>query len=140
MRIASKKTLLKAFPSLTNEQALLIRRIGKARDDAEKLRALIEKECEETHKYALSCYGDPFDSEMWRTFMALHAIDCILGTCGVESLGKGRSFRDPPPYQYCNTGDTYDTTLIYKEATDTLFVGCWGDIVERHEKELNLDE
>ncbi len=33
--------------------------------------------------------------------------------------------------KYINMGDTYAATLIYKRATDNLFISTWGDIVER---------
>lgn len=32
---------------------------------------------------------------------------------------------------YVNTGDTYTLTLLLDEAKDRLFVGNWGDVVER---------
>jgi len=68
-------------------------------------------------------------------YAALCAIDKILGMHGVEALGPSEYEYGPPPYEYLNAGDTYATTLIYKRATDTLFIGCYGDVVEREDTE-----
>lgn len=65
--------------------------------------------------------------------MMLHAIDEILGTFGVEPLGPV-DMRDGPPFEYCNTGDSYAATIIYSRESDTLRIGSWGDIAERHEE------
>lgn len=43
---------------------------------------------------------------------------------GVESL-----YLEKPHIFYLNAGDTYATTLIYNYNTDTLRLGCWGDLV-----------
>jgi len=137
MKAPTLENLLSSFRDLTREQARLIRKLAHSVDDREALAALIEASCPETHAYARSCYSDPYDSGMWRRTMALHAIDRILGTCGVEALGPTDDHRVgyAPPFEYCNAGDTYATTLIYKRDSDRLFVGCWGDVVERHEKD-----
>lgn len=132
MRVPSTKTLLATFRDLDSKRANLIRRLAHAVDDRERLQAIIARECPATDAYARSCYNDPFASHMWRVTMALHAIDRALGTYGVESLGP-RHTMQPPPYEYCNTGDTYATTLVYKRATDNLYIACWGDIVERED-------
>lgn len=131
MRCPTVASLLKAFPDLTKDNATKIRKLAKLTDDEDGLREYIEKNCPETHSYARSCHNDPFDSHMWRVTMALHAIDKALGTHGVEPLGPVH-MRNGPPYEFCNTGDTYATTLIYKRDSDNLFIGCWGDIAERH--------
>jgi len=110
-------------------QAKLIKDLCAARDYRELLEPLIEAKCPETAAYARSCYNDPYNSRMWRTTLVLHAVDHILGTDGVECVGEGR--RNSPPYEYCNAGHTYATTLVYKRASDRLFIGNWGDIVER---------
>lgn len=36
-----------------------------------------------------------------------------------------------PPYEYLDSGDSYNATLIYKRATDNLYIGCWSTIAER---------
>lgn len=133
MRCPSATRLVEAFRDLDRKQADLIRRIAHATDDRHALASLIERECPDTHAYARWCYNDPFDSQIWRVTMAMHAIDRVLGTHGVEGLGPPRSGDYAPPFEYCNAGDTYAATLIYTRATDTLRIGCWGDIVEKHD-------
>lgn len=130
MRCPSTDRLVATFRDLDRKGANLIRRLAHAVDDRARLESIIARECPDTHAYARRCYSDPFDSHMWRVTMALHAIDRVLGTHGVESLGPV-SMREGPPYEYCNAGDTYATTLVYTRATDTLRIACWGDIVER---------
>ena len=125
------KRLRETF-DLDAAQAKLIKQLCAARDSAEKLAHIIENHCPDTAAYAGGCHRSPYHSQMWRTTLVLHAIDCILGTHGVEALDPdGVYCVHPPAYEYCNTGDTYATTLIYKRETDRLFVGCWGAIAER---------
>ena len=55
------------------------------------------------------------------------AVNRILGTHGVEYLGKRKGNRNH--VYYCNAGDTYATTVLFDG--DHLRVGTWGDLVER---------
>ena len=63
----------------------------------------------------------------------LHAkmaiIDKILHTHGVEYLGRHK--RTGEPVHYCNAGDPYTGTLLFRGAR--MFIGCWGDLVEKRE-------
>lgn len=129
MRCPTVATLTAAFRDLTPDRARLIRQLAHSVDDRDAIRALIKRECPSTHAYACRCYNDPYDSGMWRRTMALHAIDAALGTYGVEPLGEV-SMRHGPPYEYCNAGDTYATTLVYDRDRDRLIVTSYGDIVE----------
>lgn len=54
------------------------------------------------------------------------AVDKLIGTYGVEFLGLHRKSKDD--MYYCNAGETYAETIIFKG--HTLSVGCWGDWVE----------
>lgn len=54
------------------------------------------------------------------------AVDVILGTHGVEYLGKRKGNRNH--VYYCNAGDTYATTVLFDG--EHLRVGTWGDLVE----------
>jgi hypothetical protein len=62
----------------------------------------------------------------------MHAIDRVLGTCGVEG------WADPTDYRhgvgYCNTGDTYAATicLITDDRGTRWYLGSWGDLAERN--------
>lgn len=126
----TQKSLQTTF-KLDAKQARLIKQLCALRDDKFKLAAFIDAKCPKTAAYAQSPYGDPYNSTMSRTTLVLHAVDIILGTYGVEALGEADNPGYAPDYEYCNAGDTYATTLIYKRATDRLFIGCWGDIAEK---------
>lgn len=132
MRAPSTKTLLSALPQLTPNEAKLIRSIAGATADSEKLRRLIDTNVPGTARYALSLHGDPYPRQFWRNTIALHAMNEILGTHGVEGLGPLRPGDYAPPYEYLNAGDSYAATLIYDRKRDHLFVGSWGDLVEEH--------
>lgn len=121
MTAPSAKRLLEAFPHLTPYTAGLIRHLAHAVDDPVRLSGLIggNEVLKRTDAYARSCYNDPYDSGMWRRTMALHAIDVLLETYGVESL----DMRNGPPCEYCNAGDPYSTTLIYYRDVDALRIG-----------------
>lgn len=129
MRCPSLKRLCETFRDLEVMRANQIRKLARNVDKPDALRWLIENECPETHAYVRSMYSDPYDSAMWRRTIMLHAIDRLLGTHGVEPLGPASSSAPyAPPFEYCNAGDTYSTTIIYSRASDALRIGCWGDI------------
>lgn len=131
MRSPAVKRLV-GLLNLDRGSALLIKYLCDARDDRDELERLINERCPDTAAYAASCHNDPYFSRMWRTTLVLHALDKILGTHGVEGIGEGdHTVGYAPPYEYLNAGDTYATTLIYKRSTDTVSIGCWGDIAER---------
>ena len=135
MRVPSVDRLLAAFPSLTPREAKLIRAIGKAADmpsDGDPLENLIEMHLPKTAQYVNSMHNSPYDSHMWRVTVALHGMNEVMGTYGVEALGPDIGGMSPPPYEYLNTGDTYATTLIYRRRDDSINIGSWGDIAERH--------
>ncbi len=58
----------------------------------------------------------------------MERIDMVLGTYGVEYIPEGHNSKSPP-IVYCNTGESYGTTILRVNGQFT--VGCWGDIVER---------
>ena len=130
--ISPTQKSLKTTFKLDSKQARLIKDLCASRDVVSILRGLINAKCPATAEYASQCrHIGPYDSRMWRTTLVLHAVDHILGTCGVEALGYTDNPGYAPDYEYLNAGDTYATTLIYKRETDRLFIGCWGDIAER---------
>jgi hypothetical protein len=134
MRVPSIARLLEAFPDLDKQKAKLIRELGHAVDEGETLEHLIDENVPETSKYVRKMYSNPYNSHMWRVTVALHAMNVVMGTYGVEALGPDVHGPNPPPYEYLNTGDTYATTLIYRRRDDSLNIGNWGDIVEHHPK------
>ena len=131
MRAPSSQNL-QTHLKLSPEQAKLVRALAHACDDGEVLSALVEASVPATAEYVLRMHSDPYGSHMWRVTVALHAMDVVVGTFGVEPLGPPRGGDYAPPYEYLNTGDTYGTTLVYRRKTDTLSIGNWGDIAERH--------
>jgi len=58
----------------------------------------------------------------------MERIDEVLGTFGVECIPEGNNSKSPQ-IVYCNTGDTYGTTVM--RVGGVFRVGCWGDIVEK---------
>lgn len=132
MRAPSAKTLLAEFRQLSADDAKLIRKIAAAADDAVDLKAIVDAYVPGTERYVRSLFSDPYRSRLWRTTVALHAINEVLGTHGVEGIGPPRSGDYAPSYEYLNAGDTYAGTLIYHRDGDRLFVGTWGDVVEKH--------
>lgn len=131
MKAPSASAMMEAF-RISDDQAKLIRNLAKNVDDPEELSAIVEKSCPKTVRYIGQMHGSPWNSHMWRVTIALHAMDEILGTSGVESLGPEEGSSFSPPYKYLNTGDTYAATLIYKRSSDALSIGSWGDIAEKH--------
>lgn len=139
MRAPSAAKLIEAFPELSKQQANLIRKLAKAADSGEELQALVESGAlPHTQAYVRELYGSPYTSERWRVTVALTGMDEILGTYGIESFKhKGRR------YEYLNSGDTYNTTLIYDRGRETfsgyypndrLIISDMGTIVENPAK------
>lgn len=137
MRCPTVPRLLAAFPrSLGRQGALLIRALAARVDDPARLASVIEGNAalKATSDYVRRMHGDPYASAMWRRTVALHAMDQVLGTHGVEPLGPVDE-RQGPPYEYLNAGDTYNETMIYDRDADRVFIGSWGEVVERDERQ-----
>lgn len=138
MRAPSEKALLQAFRSLSPQDAKLIRALARAVDAAgitDPLEELVDTRVPATSRYAHAMYSNPYRSTLWRVTVALHAMNEILGTYGVEALAVGprQDSLRPPRYEYLNMGGTYATTLIYDRQAHALAIGSWGDLVERHQ-------
>jgi hypothetical protein len=80
-----------------------------------------------TDAWRRSCYHEP-DPRKPETIM--HAVDAVLGTCGTEAIW-GRSCTQPVA-EYCNTGDTYASTILYDYVNGNYRLTSWGDWVERY--------
>ena len=76
-----------------------------------------------TDKWISSCYNHPSFHDV-----KMNMLDVALNTFGVEYIRRGHNQKSPA-IEYCNTGDTYATTLLYIRGTYR--VGDWGSIVER---------
>jgi hypothetical protein len=85
-----------------------------------------------TNKWVQSCTHRPSEEEI-----AINAIDELLGTHGVE----GWSDDDDPRCgtHYCNTGDSYTTTVFLIAENKgwgvsyRWFLGCLADLAERED-------
>ena len=99
-------------------------------DRAKEARELLEgvrntRQYESVKTWEAQCLNPPSYHER-----LMCALDEIAETHGVEALwGAGQYW---PEYEYLNAGDTYAPTLIYKLESGRFFVGCWGDLVEKH--------
>ena len=133
MRAPSSQNLQSRL-GLTSEQAKLVRALAHAANDGEVLAALVEGSVPKTAEYVRRMHSSPYDSHMWRVTVALHAMDVVVGTFGVEPLGPTSGPSYAPPYEYLNAGDTYATTLVYRRKTDNLFISTMGDIVEKYDR------
>lgn len=70
------------------------------------------------------------ESSAYRSnFLVLRDCDAILETHGCEFIPQGHNQKSPS-IEYCNTGETYATTLLLIDGM-TFRVGNWGDYVER---------
>ena len=78
---------------------------------------------EGTRAWRNSCYNPPSVHEL-----KMSMADELCETCGVEYIPHGHNAKSPA-IEYCNSGDTYTTTLMF--VNGRYRVGCWGDIVER---------
>ena len=94
----------------------MVARLNIDEKKATRIRSLMEAHREANWKGGVSVMG------------TLRMIDTVLGTFGVEIIPQGRG-KASPQIMYCNTGETYDTTLLF--CRGTFHVTCWGDIVER---------
>lgn len=132
MRAPSLNRLLKVFPHLERQAARLIRAFAHAADDEEELSALVlNSPVPATQKYVGSLYSNPFGSAIWRATVALHAIDELLGSHGVEAMGPVRERDYAPKYEYLNMGDPYKATLVYSRDSRNLYIACQGDVQAR---------
>jgi len=86
-------------------------------------RQTILDNCPVTARWHNSCYHEPKLRELRR-----EAINELSGMHGLELLGIHRRSHDY--VYYCNAGDTYTTTILFHGSR--LYVGCWGDLVERN--------
>ena len=117
MNYPSVKSIME-IKDVTLEQAKQIRAILKMKS--------VEAVCEVSkaaNEYVDSCYHVPP-----LKLVKLTAIDCLIGTFGVEYI-RGKGTQRTPSIDYCNAGDCYNVT-IYR-VHGRYRVGCVADIVEK---------
>lgn len=124
----------KRYPSVT----ALMQIKDVTREDAEKIRAIMKGhepipcQCGRMNDIG-SADAYPYNVCSYyhdgrHRYSRLRAIDKVLKTYGVEHIEHGHNTKSPA-IDYCNTGDTYDTTVL--KVNGRFRVGSWGDIVER---------
>ncbi len=117
--IPSIKTLTAAFPDLSRERIALLRAI---------MHGTAPKVCRGCKADMPSERYCPYFHDGVHRYSRMARIDAVLETHGVEYVPAGKGTRSPA-FSYCNTGDTYGTTILC--VNDRFRVGCWGDLVER---------
>ena len=122
-RAPSLKALLAAFPSVHEDRLQIIRQLWRGPRRGEYPLSL-SVYAPQTMKWVDSCFHPPHTRDVHR-----RAIDELLETHGIEHLGRHR--RSGEHVYYCNSGDTYATTLIFHGSN--MYIGCWGDLVERNQ-------
>ena len=79
----------------------------------------------ETRRWVDSCYHTPSEVEL-----IMHAIDSVMNTHGVEAIYNAGDLH--PTAVYCNTGETYDATVLYCYKIRRFLVTSWGDYYEKN--------
>lgn len=133
MRFETLETLCEFFPQVPGSKLLLLRRLIRNDVDAQECYAQVfGEEFSRRAYYRGTAAGSGYIPEGDEEAMILLIADKLIGTCGVEYLGGD--------IYYCNTGDTYDLTLLYDERVDRFFVGTWGSLVEANPRRYGFDE
>jgi hypothetical protein len=85
-----------------------------------------------TCKWVNACYNTPSSTEI-----VLHALNELLEGHGVEGLYVSDGSPLPSDFfgSYINTGDNYSGTICYLD-DEGFKLSCWGDEVEKKEREL----
>lgn len=112
MSMPSVKTLESAFPT----KGKVLRELLTSEKAVREHSAAIAREHE--------CYNSPTLADL-----RMHALNAETGCFGVEYV-KGNGTRRSPSFEYLNTGDAYNTTIV-RFANGQYRVTSWGDIVER---------
>lgn len=129
------------YPSIKT----LTEQLGISKPRAKYIRKLMKLEVGDhqlpaaTQQWLQQCHHTP-SIETGRTAsrreVAMHAIDAVLGTHGVEAvyLNWNRKWIDnyhcDVAFTYCNTGQTYAATVLLGSSSQHFAVSSWGDRVE----------
>lgn len=114
---------------VTPDIAKRLRRIGKA-TRAQLDTMLTVDTFPRSKAWVAQCYNPPGTSEL-----RMSMLDDALGTHGVEVLGQSDDWREGPFATYCNTGDTYDCTIVrYRSGTYALT--SWGNVAEANPRTI----
>ena len=99
-------------------------------DTAKRIRGLMDgsidpETSESVQRWLRQCYHRPNDTEL-----KMCAIDDTFETHGVEAIMSENGIRCRAAY--CNTGDTYCTTILFDYRSGTFKLTSWGDFVEAY--------
>jgi hypothetical protein len=123
MKLPSVKTIM-TIPGVDRATALKVRDMLECYHYRDNVEAKVQElGCVNTLKWIDSCYNLPEDYTV-----IMSACDELLGTCGVESFETA----DGDYVDYCNTGDTYATTICYDGTTGRFMVASWGYLAEKY--------
>lgn len=118
------------FPSV----ARLERELNIDTDTAKRIRGLMDGSIdpdtsEAVQRWVRQCFNEPS-----RTEKAMCAIDEAYETHGVEAVEGpwGNGWGHNIYAVYCNTGDTYCTTILYCNKRRRFMLTSWGDYVEHN--------
>lgn len=100
-------------------------------ESADRILAIIRVNREHALMYAGAYRRDKESYYPHDTYvLKLEALNDVLGTHGVEYIPAGRGSRSPA-MEYLNTGDLYNTTIVYFPERQIWLVTCVGDLIER---------
>ena len=113
--------LRRAFPNVDDKGIALALRLMRGKLENHELEAIP----------AVRRRIDECDHRPSRHDVTMHALNDILETHGVESLG-GVHVYDGAPFEYLNVGDAYTATVVWYRSSGRYYVRCYGDIVEAY--------
>lgn len=130
-KVPKEKSIQTVF-GCTRKTATFVRRICHATTEAThgyRLADLIPN-IPATNEYVNNMDHNPYLTHLWRTEIAMHAIDTLLGTGGVRCLYK----RDGDQLSgvrvlYLDVGNSYERTLVYNPVTDSLRIRRYANCV-----------
>lgn len=121
-RAPSLKALVSAFPVVSETNLKLIRKVWRE-PQRTVVKRIAEAHAPKALEWARACFNPPSTRAIRH-----RVIDELFETHGVEFLGVNR--RTGEDMYYCNTGETYDATLIFHGRN--MRISTWGDLVERN--------
>jgi len=114
----TQKNLRKAFPKMSQKDALTIVRLVNGTLDAVDFQA--------GYRRVSECYHQPSDTDV-----ILHVINSIAGGYGVEgSPYEVDAMYDGEFISYVNMGDPYYTTILFNPRTNRFELSNWGSVYE----------
>ena len=72
------------------------------------------------------CYWEPDNAAQ-----IMEALNELTNAFGVEAIFREGGSIVQPSLEYLNQGDTWNATILRDPETERIWVGCWGDVVEK---------